>query len=94
MTVHLVKLCVGCDTVQDLKDWQTERLKELKRAQQAAELFHRTLQTPKRRDEVIDGGSLYWVIRGSSSSASPFSISGLPTKRTARHAALSSMTRS
>ena len=64
MTVHLVKLCVGCDTVQELKDWQTERLKELKRARKPAELFHRTLQTPKRRDEVLDGGSLYWVIRG------------------------------
>ena len=64
MTVHLVKLCVGCDTVQELKDWQIERLKELKRARKPAELFHRTLQTPKRRDEVLDGGSLYWVIRG------------------------------
>ena len=64
MTVHLVKLCVGCDTVQALKDWQTERLKELKRARKPAELFHRTLQTPKRRNEVLDGGSLYWVIRG------------------------------
>ena len=32
MTVHLLKLCVGVDTVQDLKDWQVERLKQLKRA--------------------------------------------------------------
>lgn len=64
MTVHLVKLCVGCDTVQDLQDWQRQRLKELKRARKPAELFHRTLQTPKRREEVLDGGSLYWVIKG------------------------------
>jgi hypothetical protein len=64
MTVHLVKLCVGCDTIQDLQDWQRQRLKELKRARKPAELFHRTLQTPKRRDEVLDGGSLYWVIKG------------------------------
>src|SRR6185436_5443000 len=64
MTVHLVKLCVGCDTVQELKDWQIERLKELKRARKPAELYHRTLQTPKRRDQVLDGGSLYWVIKG------------------------------
>jgi hypothetical protein len=64
MTVHLVKLCVGCDTVQDLQDWQRQRLKELKRARKQVELFHRTLQTPKRRDEVLDGGSLYWVIKG------------------------------
>ncbi|HET7852315.1 MAG TPA: DUF1489 family protein, partial [Methyloceanibacter sp.] len=64
MAVHLVKLCVGCDTVQDLRDWQTQRLKDLKRARKPAELFHRTLQTPRRRDEVLDGGSLYWVIKG------------------------------
>lgn len=64
MTFHLVKLCVGCDTIQDLQDWQRERMKELKRARKPAELFHRTLQTPKRRDEVLDGGSLYWVIKG------------------------------
>ena len=64
MTIHLVKLCVGCDTVQDLRDWQRQRPKDLKRARKPAELFHRTLQTPKRRDEVLEGGSLYWVIKG------------------------------
>jgi hypothetical protein len=64
MTIHLVKLCVGCDTVQDLKDWQDERLKQLKRAGQTPELCHRTLQAPRRSEEVLDGGSLYWVIRG------------------------------
>ena len=46
MTVHLLKLCVGVDTVQDLKDWQDERLKQLKRAGKTPELCHRTLQTP------------------------------------------------
>ncbi|HEV3242269.1 MAG TPA: DUF1489 domain-containing protein [Methyloceanibacter sp.] len=64
MTVHLVKLCVGCDTVQELKDWQIGRLKRLKRAGKTPELCHRTLQAPRRRKEVLDGGSLYWVIKG------------------------------
>lgn len=64
MTVHLVKLCVGVETVQELKAWQTERLKHLRRAREPVELCHRTLQTPRRRDEVLDGGSLYWVIKG------------------------------
>jgi hypothetical protein len=64
MTVHLVKLCVGCDTIQDLKDWQDDRLRQLKRKHEPVELYHRTLQTPKRRDQVLDGGSLYWVIKG------------------------------
>ena len=64
MTLHLLKLCVGCDTVQDLAVWQAERLKSLKRARKVAELCHRTLQAPRRREEVLDGGSLYWVIKG------------------------------
>jgi len=64
MTIHLLKLCVGCDTIQDLKDWQEERLRQLKRAGKTPELRHRTLQAPRRREEVLDGGSLYWVIRG------------------------------
>ena len=64
MTVHLIKLCVGVETVNELADWQDERLKRLKREKKTPELCHRTLQTPRRRDEVLDGGSLYWVIKG------------------------------
>lgn len=64
MTVHLVKLCVGVDTVQDLRDWQAERLRSLREAGKTPELCHRTMQSPRRREEVLDGGSLYWVIKG------------------------------
>lgn len=64
MTVHLVKLCVGVDTVQDLGDWQVQRLSMLARAGKTPELCHRTMQTPRRRAEVLDGGSLYWVVKG------------------------------
>lgn len=64
MTVHLVKLCVGCDSIEDLAAWQGERLKQMKAAGEKPELFHRTFQMPKRRDELLDGGSLYWVIKG------------------------------
>lgn len=64
MTVHLVKLCVGVETVPELQAWQTERLKNLRKAGRRAELCHRTLQAPRRRDEVLDGGALYWVIKG------------------------------
>ncbi|MCJ7527216.1 MAG: DUF1489 domain-containing protein [Methyloceanibacter sp.] len=64
MTVHLIKLCVGVETAKDLADWQAERLTRLKRAKKTPELCHRTLQTPRRRDDVLDGGSLYWVIKG------------------------------
>ncbi|HML92085.1 DUF1489 domain-containing protein [Methyloceanibacter sp.] len=64
MTVHLVKLCVGVDRLQELKDWQAKRLASLARAGQTAELCHKTKQMPRRRDDVLDGGSLYWVIKG------------------------------
>ena len=64
MTVHLVKLCVGIDSVQDLRDWQIRRLQALAQAGETPELCHRTMQTPRRRDEALDGGSLYWVIKG------------------------------
>ena len=64
MTVHLVKLCVGVDTVQDLRDWQAARLRSLAAAGEPAELRHRTRQTPRRRDDILAGGSLYWVIKG------------------------------
>jgi hypothetical protein len=64
MPLHLVKLAVGCESIDDLAQWQAERLRQMRDAGEPAELFHRTFQSPKRRDEVLDGGSLYWVIKG------------------------------
>ena len=64
MTVHLVKLCVGIDRLQDLRVWQAKRLDDLARAGRVPELCHKTKQMPRRKDEVLDGGSLYWVIKG------------------------------
>jgi hypothetical protein len=64
MTIHLIKLCVGCDSIEDLATWQADRLKQMKKGRQKPELFHRTFQSPKRRDELLEGGSLYWVIKG------------------------------
>jgi len=65
MTLHLIKLCVGCDSIEDLAQWQFERLRQRRKAgERNPELFHRTFQTPKRREELLAGGSLYWVIKG------------------------------
>ena len=64
MALHIIKLCVGVDTVEDLAAWQKERVAEMKKKGQKPELFHLTAMTPKRRDEVLDGGSLYWVVKG------------------------------
>jgi hypothetical protein len=62
--LHLIKLCVGCDSVKDLEDWVRQRLKERRKRGQSREHVHRTRMVPKRADELTDGGSLYWVIRG------------------------------
>lgn len=64
MTLHLVKLCVGATSIEDLEAWQKAHLAELRRSDRRARVSHATFQTPKRGDEIIDGGSLYWVIKG------------------------------
>jgi hypothetical protein len=64
MTLHLVKLCVGADSIEDLASWQAGRLKALKKEKKQPRLFHTTFQTPKRTADLLDGGSLYWVIKG------------------------------
>lgn len=57
--LHVMKLAVGVRDIGDLQAWQAERAKT------HPPLRHRTRNQPRRRDEVLDGGSLYWVINGS-----------------------------
>ena len=64
MGLNLVKLCVGVDTVENLESWIRFRLQEKERAGEEVIQFHTTRMIPKRADELIDGGSLYWVIKG------------------------------
>ena len=64
MPLHLIKLCVGCDSVDDLKDWIKEQYAKKKKSGEPGRRFHRTRMVPKRVDELLDGGSLFWVIRG------------------------------
>ncbi|GLK69540.1 DUF1489 family protein [Hansschlegelia plantiphila] len=64
MTLHLQKLCVGCDSPEDLRQWIDERMAERRRRGAPAEQVHTTRMAPKRAVELLDGGSLYWVIKG------------------------------
>ncbi|MEM6626477.1 MAG: DUF1489 domain-containing protein [Pseudomonadota bacterium] len=59
----MIKLCVGAETIEDLIHWQ-ERVM-LMRAADGLEPHpvHETRMTPKRAEELEDGGSLYWVIK-------------------------------
>lgn len=65
MPLHLIKLCVGCDSVEDLAEWIDEQLAKARAKGKPAERQHITRMVPSRREELLDGGSLYWVIRGS-----------------------------
>jgi hypothetical protein len=64
MPLHLIKLAVGAESVQDMTDWVKQRLKEKKRKGHKPEHIHTTRMVHKRADELKDGGSLYWVIKG------------------------------
>jgi hypothetical protein len=64
IVVNIIKLCVGADSIDDLSNWQVRQ----SAMREGLGLDHRpvcdTRMTPKRRDDVLAGGSLYWVIKG------------------------------
>lgn len=64
MTLHLIKLCAGADGVEDL----ISRINHRADVNDAAGLGrihdHVTRMHPRRETELLDGGSIYWVIKG------------------------------
>ncbi len=58
MTLHLIKLSVGTEDLDDLRRWQADRLAKTGR------VFHGTRMMPRRSEQLLDGGSIYWVIKG------------------------------
>jgi len=58
MALHLLKLSVGSESVDTMARWQAGRLAR------TGELFHETRNFPRRADEILDGGSIYWIIKG------------------------------
>jgi len=64
MTVHLIKLCVGVSDVNQLLQEHRRLATQALKRKKPVEDHHWTRMRPKRSDEVLDGGSLYWVIRG------------------------------
>jgi hypothetical protein len=57
MPLHLIKLCVGVESVDELAAWRAEQ-----KSTGHGPVVH-TRNTPKRAVEVLEGGSLYWVIK-------------------------------
>lgn len=64
MTVHLIKLAVGIDSIEHLRAVQRQRLRRSVTRGERARLRHITRSTPRRAGEIVDGGSIYWVVRG------------------------------
>ena len=62
MTIHLLRMAVRVESVAKLKQLQTERLVQ-SATENTSELYTYTRNIPKRIDELIDGGSIYWVIK-------------------------------
>jgi hypothetical protein len=58
MPLHLIKLCVGVSELGELRQW----IRDCRAGRDT--LHHVTRMFPRRRDEILPGGSLYWVIRG------------------------------
>lgn len=71
MALHLIKLCVGCESIDDLREWVTERSLIAISAGQEPHSVHVTRMAPKRARDLLDGGSLYWVIKGQLSARQP-----------------------
>ena len=56
MPLHLIKLSVGSRSLDDLRRWQAQH------GEARPPLRHRTRNFPRRAADVLDGGSIYWVI--------------------------------
>jgi hypothetical protein len=57
MVVHIVKLAVGIEDIANLAQKQSARMKR------DNALIHTTRNTPARSNEILDGGSIFWVIK-------------------------------
>ncbi len=63
MTLHLIKLAVGVDDLAHMKTVQAERRRQRRQSPRSPHWVY-TRNTPRRAAELLDGGSLYWVVRG------------------------------
>ena len=55
MTVHMLRLWVGCESIEELVAWHGTR--------SGSWTLH-TRMTPKRAEDMLDGGSLYRIFKG------------------------------
>ena len=58
MALHMLKIAAGVSDLAELKELQKER-----RMERGFYAFY-TRNMPKREEEILDGGSVFWVIKG------------------------------
>ena len=63
MVLHLIKLAVGVDDLAHMKMVQAARRKQRRQSPRSPHWVY-TRNTPRRAEELLQGGSLYWVVRG------------------------------
>ena len=61
--LHLIKLAVGVEDLAHMKKVQAARRKQRRQSPRSPHWVY-TRNTPRRSEELLDGGSLYWVVRG------------------------------
>ncbi|MEN0087424.1 MAG: DUF1489 domain-containing protein [Pseudomonadota bacterium] len=62
--LNLIKLSVGSESLETLQAFVRWRAAQLGSGASPIRHIHTTRMVPKRRDELLDGGSIYWVIKG------------------------------
>jgi hypothetical protein len=63
MVLHLIKLAVGVDDLAHMKEVQSARRRQRRQSPRSPHWVY-TRNTPRRAEELLAGGSLYWVVRG------------------------------
>lgn len=64
MPLHMVKMAVGIDSLDHLAAVQKQRRAALKAERGKPILIHKTRNYPKRAEEILAGGSMYWIVKG------------------------------
>lgn len=64
MPLHLIKMAVGIESLDHLAAVQKTRRATLKAERGKPILVHRTRNYPKRAEEILAGGSMYWIVKG------------------------------
>ena len=63
MVLHLIKLAVGVDDLAHMKKLQAARRSQRRQGPRSPHWVY-TRHMPRRTEDLLAGGSLYWVVRG------------------------------